>query len=246
MALDTVSEELTMNFKRTLLSILLLASGPVLAQSTDPVEASISLGYVGTTGNTETTTFNTEFLLTLRSAPWTHNLKFQALGSQENKETKAERYYLEDKSDLTISERQYVFGKANYTDDRFSGYDYQASAAVGYGVFLLRDDVFSLEAFGGPGYRHNELLDGTSEGEAIFSLGENFSWQISQSSALTQSFTSEVGDELTVSRFEIGLISNIIDRIATKIAFQARNISEVPEGNKKTDTQTSVSLVYSF
>src|SRR5690606_2724659 len=106
--------------------------------------------------------------------------------------------------------------------------DYQASAAAGYGIFLLRDDVLSLETFGGPGYRHNELLDGTSEGEMIVSLGENFSWQISGSSALTQSFTSEIGEELTVSRFEIGLISNIIDRIATKIAFQARNISEVP------------------
>jgi putative salt-induced outer membrane protein YdiY len=62
----------------------------------------------------------------------------------------------------------------------------------------------------------------------------------------TTTFNTDIGDELTVSRFEVGLESNIIDRLATKIAFQARNTSKVPVGNKKTDTLTSVSLVYSF
>jgi putative salt-induced outer membrane protein YdiY len=236
-----------MTCKRTLLSLLLLASGPLLAQDERPYDASISLGYVGTTGNTETSAFNTEALLTLRSAPWTHNFKFQGLGAQENETTTAERYFLEGKSDRAIDDRHYLFGKGSYTDDRFSGFDYQATAAVGYGLFLLRDDVFSLEAFGGPGYRQSKLkVDGTEEGEGIISLGENFSWQLGASSALTQSFNSDIGEELTVSRFEIGLVSTIIDRVATKIAFQARNISEVPVGNKKTDTQTSVSLVYTF
>ena len=96
------------------------------------------------------------------------------------------------------------------------------------------------------GYRENSIINGGSEGEVILSLGENFSWEISDSASLVQSLTSEVGDELTVTRFEIGLESNIIDRIATKISFQARNTSKVPAGNKTTDTQTSVSLVYTF
>ena len=211
-----------------------------------PWDASISFGYVGTTGNTDTTTYNLEALLKYDTMRWTHNAKFQALGAQENDAARAERYYLEDKSDFNLDADQYLFGKGSYTDDRFSGFEYQAAFSTGYGRYLLMNDTFNLQGFGGVGYRQNDIINAGSEGEVILSLGENFAWEISDSSSLTQSVTSEIGDELTVTRFEIGLESNIIDRIATKINFQARNTSKVPLGNKKTDTQTSVSLVYTF
>jgi putative salt-induced outer membrane protein len=236
-----------MKRKLTMLGIALLAahSGATLAQE-KPREASFALGYVGTTGNTDTSTFNAEFLLTLRDAPWTHNVKFQALGSQENSRAKAERYFLEDKSDFALDADQYVFGKGSYLDDRFSGYSYQATGTAGYGRYLVRQDNFTLEGFGGLGYRRSELVSGLSNGEGILTVGQKLGWSISDSSKLVQSFSSDIGNDLTLSIFEVGLESQIIDRIATKIAFQARNISEVPLGNKKTDTQTSVSLVYSF
>lgn len=212
----------------------------------EPVTASISLGYVGTTGNTDTTTFNTEMLLTLRTENWTHNGKFQALGSQEDDVATAERYYLEDKSDYNLDENQYLYGKGTYTDDRFSGFDYQATLGAGYGRHLIRRDDFNLEAFGGVGYRENAITNGDNVGEGVFTLGENVRWTISDNAALTQSFTTDIGEELTVSKFDIGLETNIIGSITTKIAFQARHISEVPVGTEKTDTMTSVSLVYNF
>ena len=232
--------------KRSLLVTGLLMSCTAMAQDEKAYDASVSLGYVGTTGNTDTTTFNAEVLLTYTMDRWLHTAKFQGLGSQENSVAKAERYYLEDKSDFSLDEDQYLFVKGSYTDDRFSGFEYQASAAAGYGRYLIRNDTFKLQGYGGVGYRQNDIINLGSEGEVILSVGESAAWQISNSSALSQSFTSEIGNELTVTRFELGLESQIIDRIATKIAFQVRNTSEVPVGNKKTDTQTSVSLVYSF
>jgi putative salt-induced outer membrane protein len=209
-------------------------------------DASVALGYVATSGNTDTTTFNTEMLLTWAVQRWTHNAKFQGLGSQENDVTKAERYYLENKSDFALEGDHYLYAKGSFTDDRFSGYDYQAALSGGYGRHFLRSDKLDLEGFAGTGYRQNALELGGSEGEVIFSLGQDLAWRISDNATLTQSFISDIGDELTVSTLEVGLESNIIDRIATKIAFQARNTSKVPVGNKKTDTLTSVSLVYAF
>ncbi|MEX2365770.1 MAG: DUF481 domain-containing protein, partial [Pseudohongiellaceae bacterium] len=203
-------------------------SGAVLAQDEKDWDASISLGYVGTSGNTETQTFNTEALYTLQRSLWTHKLKFQGLGSSENGITKAERYYVEDKSDYDMGESHYVYAKGSYTDDRFSGFSYQASASAGYGRYFYNQDTFTLEGFGGLGYRQNDTIDAGSEGEVIFSLGENLVWQLNDTTSVTQNITTEIGDELTVTRLEVGLVSNIVDRIATKIAFQARNISEVP------------------
>lgn len=224
----------------------LLLALPVMAQEADKLDASIALGFVNTSGNTETTTFNTEFLLVYRTTQWTHNAKFQGLGSQENSVTKAERYYLENKSDFSLDADQYLYGKGSYTDDRFSGFNYQAALSAGYGRYLSNTEALKLQAFVGAGYRQNDIIGAGAEGEAIFTLGQDVAWRISDNAALTQSFTTEVGNELTVSRFEVALESNIIGQVATRLSFQARNTSKVPVGNKKTDTLTSVSLVYSF
>lgn len=224
-----------------------LCSSTVFAQNdAGAFDASISLGYVGTTGNTETETFNTELLLTFRSVPWVHNLKFQALGSREDDSTTAERYYLEDKSDYDLGDDQYLFILGSLTDDRFSGFDYQAAVSAGYGRYFFRRDDFSLQGFGGLGYRQNKVPDFGSEGEVIFTIGENLEWQLGVNSRLVQSFVSEIGADLTVTKFDIALESNIIGNLATRLAFQVRNNSEVPEGVEKTDTQTSISLVYTF
>ncbi len=235
-----------MHKKLAVLALALGVSGLAQAQEEKDYEASIALGYVATSGNTDTTTFNTEMLLKYVVERWTHNAKFQGLGSQQNEVTQAERYYLENKSDFALEGDHYLYGKGSYLDDRFSGFNYQATVSVGYGRWLIRNDRLELEGFTGAGYRQNDIILGDSEGEAIFTLGQNLAWNISDSARLTQSFISDIGAELTQSRFEVGLETNIIDRIATKIAFQARNTSKVPAGNKKTDTLTSVSLVYSF
>ena len=237
-------------FKRRLavLPMAILAATAMQAQAQDEksYDASIAFGYVGTSGNTDTDTYNTEFLLEWTTERWVHNLKFQALGSQENAQAKAERYYLENKSDFNLDEMQYLFVKGSYTDDRFSGFEYQAAVSAGYGRHLIQNERFELEGYGGLGYRENDVIDLGSEGEVIVTLGEKFAWNISDNAAFTQSFNTEIGDERTVSVLELGLETNIIGGITTKISFQARNNSEVPPDRKKTDTLTSISLVYNF
>lgn len=228
------------------LAILAATSVSVSAQEEKNYDASISFGYVGTSGNTDTDTYNTEILYTLNTERWVHNVKFQALGSQENAQAKAERYYLQDKSDFNLDDDQYLFLKGTYTDDRFSGFDSQATVSGGYGRHLINNDRFELQGFGGIGYRENKIINAGSEGEVIFTLGEEFNWAISDNAALTQSFNTEIGEKRTVSVLELGLETNIIGDITTKIAFQARNNSDVPVGREKTDTLTSISLVYSF
>lgn len=221
-------------------------SGSVFAAEERAYDASFSLGYVGTSGNTETESFNTEALLTYRTTDWTHNLKFQALGSNKNGTTDAERYYLQDKSDYGLDDDSYLFGKFTYSDDRFSGFDSQTSVSAGYGRYLVRRDNLKVQGYGGVGYRENDVTDGDSVGETILSLGQDLAWKISDASKLVQSLTSEIGEDTTITKFAIGLETNIIGNIATKIAFEAKNTSEVPAGRENTDTLTSISLVYTF
>lgn len=230
--------------------VIALLGGCVAEEAPPPREGSASVGYVGTTGNTESQTFDAEFRYIRREAEWVHSLEFQGLYAEQDSEVNGERYFLKGKSDYKISGDDYLFAKASNTDDRFTGFDYQATVSTGYGHYFYNLDDLALETYGGLGYRYNALpadtLDEDSEGEVIVSLGENFKWQFSATTKLIQSLESEVGEELTVSRFEIGLVSQLIGKLASKIAFEARHISDVPAGRENTDTQTSVSLVYEF
>lgn len=211
-------------------------------------EASISLGYVGTTGNTESQTFETLMKYSLQQARWTHGLQIQGLYTEQDDETSGERYFVEGKSDYEFEDNHYAFLKASYTDDRFTGFDYQATASAGYGHYFYNSSDLTLETYVGLGHRWNALRDDEvdDERESIVTVGENLEWNFSDNSKLTQSLLSEVGEDLTVTRFEIALVSTLVSRLATKIAFQARHISDVPVDREKVDTQTSVSLVYEF
>lgn len=232
-------------------AIALMLPAGLSAQESKPAnEGSVSLGYVGTTGNTESQTFEGQFRYLMRREAWVHNFEFSSLYAEQEEEINGERYFVQGKSDYQITETDYAFAKLSYTDDRFTGYDFQATASFGYGHHFYDRDDLSLETYFGAGYRYNRLPDigfgADGEEEAIFTLGENFEWEMSESTKLTQSLTSEVGEELTVSRFDIGLVSQLVGNLATKIGFQVRHISEVPPDRENTDTQTTVSLVYSF
>ncbi len=209
-------------------------------------EATASLGYVGTTGNTESQTFETQVDYTLRSEEWVHAALFEGLYTQQDSVTNGERYYLEGKSDYQIGDVHYAYGKASYTDDRFSGFDYQAAVSGGYGHYFANRDEFLLEAFGGVGYRQNAVSGIGSEGETIITVGENLEWDFTDSTSVTQSISSEIGGDLSVTKFDIALVSTLVGELSTQIGFQARHISDVPPGRENTDTQTSVSLVYEF
>ncbi len=222
---------------------------PVYAQNAEQEEneASISLGYVGTTGNTEITTIEVQYLLTYYTENWTHNLDLQALNVRENGTGKAERYFIGDKSDYRLLvEDRYLYIQGSYIDDRFSGFNYQAIVSGGLGQYFIDNDVHNLEGFIGLGFRQNDSDTDGAEGEGVITLGEDYEWRISETSEFTQDLTFEIGDQRTVTTFNIGLESEIMDRLSTRIGFRYRNNSSVPVGRKQTDTQTVVSLVYTF
>ncbi len=160
--------------KMKIMTVVILAIlnpvSSIAQEAGGPLDVSLAIGYVGTSGNTKTTTFNSEILANYRTENWLHNVKFQALGSTEDSTSKAERYYLEDKSDFFLNSEDYLFAKGSYNDDRFSGFEYQATLSAGYGRYLINNDNFTFQGFGGAGYRINDVINAVSQDEVIFSI----------------------------------------------------------------------------
>ncbi len=209
-------------------------------------ESAAELGFVQTTGNTETESINFKFSVDNKRKDWEHSLKFALVKSSDSVGTTAERYFILIKSQYTLSELSYVFDRLQYEDDRFSGYDYQASEVIGYGRHLVTGDKFNLNAEVGVGVRQNALENSRTQSEGIVIIASDFDWKISKSASLTEDLTIDIGDARTISKSVTALITKINSSLSSKITYTVRNASDVPIGTKKTDTELAATLVYTF
>ena len=213
------------------------------------------LGYVVTSGNSETSTINAKIDTTHEQAgqPWRHHVHAEAFAAKTtdtvtNVETRsAERYQLSGKTDYKFNDTDYAFVTANYDKDRFSGFDYQATLAGGYGKRVLNDAGMTLDLEVGPGVRAvRDSVTQQSDTEALGRLAASFAWKVSDNATFTEELTSDIASELTVTKSVTALSAKINSRLAMKLSLTIRNNSVVPAGKEKTDTETAVTLVYTF
>ena len=160
--------------------------------------------------------------------------------------TTARRFALQAKTDYKFTERSYIFGVLTYEDDRFSGYDYQASIAAGYGRKLIAREGLVLEGEIGPGVRRNKPDEGDTEDEGIVRGALNLDWKISEAATFVELFSVEAGEDITITQSVTALKSQIAGNLASKISYTVRHASEVPADTEKKDTTLAVTLVYSY
>lgn len=206
--------------------------------------ATAELGYIETSGNTETETLNAKFKGETSLAKWTNELELEALKSAANDVRSAEKYRVEAQTDYDLGGRAYALLNVNWENDNFSGYDYQAAAAFGFGYRVIRTDTVKLKLELGPGYRVAEDDIGNKEEDAIVRAAELFTWKLSETSTFEQYLKVEAGDSNTETRFGISLASKIAGDLSMKISHDITHNSDVPAGSEETDRETSVTMVY--
>lgn len=231
---------------------LIHVAAPLSAETRWDTEA--ELGFLLTSGNTEQTKINARLASEYETEQWRHTGEARSLFAKAESETDSEKYLARAQSDYKFSDSQFLFISGNYEDDRFSGYDFQASMAVGYGqrVWETAEGAF-LELSGGPGYRFNKLKEPDEDGDdeekgALVRLAADFSYPLSETATFRQKLSSEYGidDENTISESETSLQATLTGSLSLKAAVRVKHLSEPPEGDESTDTETTLSLLYGF
>jgi putative salt-induced outer membrane protein len=211
-----------------------------------PWSGKVSLGYLGTSGNTDTTNMSGAFDVEYALEKWIHQFKATAIKASESNATTAEAYAAGWKSELLLSEANFLYGRLDWRKDRFSGYDEQFSQTVGYGRRLIDNDRHTLNGEVGFGARQSDLADGTTESETIITGGLYYKWQISDTAEFTQDLLVEAGDENTFSMSKTALKATLVGDLALVASYTIKNNSDVPLGTEKTDTFTAISVEYAF
>lgn len=226
------------------LSLPLMAEQAKSLKASPTWEAAAELGFVKTDGNSDTETLNAKLKASTSYTKWQHTLSLETLSSSSNDVRSAEKYLVEGQSDREINDRSYFLGVATWEKDKFNGYDYQASVALGYGYKVIQDDAMTLRLEVAPGYRVSEFESGNNEEDGILRLVEKFSWKVSDTSTIDQLLSTEAGDSNTITRFGLSVTSQIAGALSMKVGYNLKHSSDVPPGAEKTDRETSVTLVY--
>lgn len=236
--------------------LLLLTAPPLLANEEKPWSGEGGVGFIMTSGNSETESLNASLNVVYEKSRWRHSGGLQALYSAkevetetggEQMQTSAEKYRASVKTDYKFTENNYAFLTGSYEDDRFSGYDYQATVAAGYGRRLFETERFLMEAEIGPGYRYSRLEEsGETEGEAILRAYTLFSADLTETSAFKQELSVEAGSDRTVTTSISSVQADIMGALSMKASYTLEHTSSVPEDTEKTDTETALTLVYTF
>lgn len=205
-----------------------------------------SLGFLATSGNTESSSLNSGLAVAYALGKWVHALELSAINTREEEETVAEAYTAGWKSEYSVTEDDFLFLRANWRRDRFSGYEQQLSESVGYGRRLIDTERHYLSAELGAGARQAELSDGVMEDSFIFRGGVNYRWQVNDTVRFTQDFAAETAPDNTYFESISAIRSHLFSTLAVVASYTIKNNSTVPLGNENRDTYTAISIEYGF
>lgn len=223
------------------------ADEPPPQEPKKPWSAEVGLGILLTSGNTRNTNINGTANLGYEKDHWREAGRLEVTRNRSDGEDTAERYFAQWKTDYKFDPDNYVFLLLSYEDDRFSGYDYQAVESIGYGRSVLKGPSVKLDLEAGVGDRQSRLSDTKEEeSEGLLHFASIFDWTISEQATFREELSSDIGEDLTVTSSLTSLTTQVAGDLAAKLTFRVRHISDVPPDVDKTDTETTVNLVYKF
>jgi len=224
---------------------LVMLGGAGVAEATWKGKGEVGIVYAR--GNTDTETANVKLDLAKEVDRWKHGFGISALRAATDDLVTAERYGGFWQSDYKLTDRSYWFGGVRYEADEFSGFDYQASATTGYGYKFIDTDATKLAGQVGVGYRRSKLLPlGETDGDTIFRGDLKFEHALTATTKILDTFIVEAGSDNTFAANELALQVKMTDKFALSLGFAIRHNTDPPAGLEKTDTLTTVNLVYAF
>lgn len=248
-------------------AVLALSSAGAFAQSetddTPTWKGSGELGFVSSSGNTRSDSFNARLGMQFEDGDWKHQMHLAGFrqrnevivladpndpdSGERRRQLNANRYELGASTARKLNENNSLYAALRYENDDFAAYDYQATVSVGWGHQAIRSDRTDLYFEIGPGYRRiKDAVTGETEGEFIGRGKMNYEYRLGENASLVDTLLVEGGSDNTFLQNDLGVKVSMNDRFAIKAGLQIRHNTDVPVNRKKTDRLTTVNLVYDF
>ena len=263
----------TIGMKRVLGLSLLMCAGSVLAEDTGFMTRT-ELGYVSTSGNTNTKSGSVDF--GGKQAWDTHAIALEIdylYGEQEGVENNNKL--------ISVLNYDYKFTDAlalnyltGYKDDKFSGFDYQFYTGPGLKYTAIKSDIHTLGLQGNIVYSIDSIADkdydaagveikypnptniipvttvnGQTNEYSSYLMQGTYSWNITKTFKFTQDLSYRSSFEDTNNYFvysKTGVASKISNILSMGINYKVDYTNEAPAGNVRTDKTFTASLIIDY
>lgn len=231
---------------------LLLAIAPASAAAAKDGwtgEGSLSAAY--TTGNTETTDLGAGLKGARQLGDWRLKASAGADFGENNDVESRNRWDIAAQVDRDLTDRFYLYGRASYEQDQFSGYDSRLFVGPGAGFKVLTGDTTTWTVEGGPGFRRDEvarngLIAARTEEKFGARLGSAFKHKFNDAVSFSNDTEIVYSDVSTQTFNSAAVTAKLTDKVAARFSFDVRNESDPRPGREDTDTATRFSLVFGF
>jgi putative salt-induced outer membrane protein len=218
-----------------------------------------ALGYALARGNSDSDNGNLKFEIAHTYDRWIEAFGTDALYGRTNGIGTAQRWEGHLQVDYKFTEQAFWFGKLEYQDDRYSGFQYQASAATGLGRIFLQSVTDKLTGQLGVGARRLrpeqlirddrgaviERIPGDSTEDAVGAAALSYEHDFNTSTKLLESLSVESGRNNTLFKNNLGIQVKMSTALSLAISYTfVRNSSPPSTVLSKTDQLTTVNLVY--
>ena len=246
--------------KRTMIvTVLLLTLGvfPLLAHEVEEEEepepiwvGSLGLGWVATSGNTDTSTLGLDFALERKPEPWGLTLLARGNQAENNGETTAENYLVSARAVRKLSTRWEAFGGLAWAKDPFAGFDSQTVASAGATYMAVESERQLLSFDMGLAYTWEDRVPPAEDVDfAGGLLGLSWEWTLSKNSKLVERLVflpnfDDSGDWRLNSMTALEAAVN--SWLALRLGFDIRYRNQPIGDADSTDTTSTASVVFNF
>lgn len=205
----------------------------------------VELGASRSTGRSDNLGVYTALSFQREGIDWRHNVAARAELQRSRGVSTAERVFASWQPNYKIGRRLYGYGLGQYEYDPIQGFDGRYTAGAGLGYQLVDAGPTRLEVEGGPAFRHTDRVGSDGHSNLATRASVNFRWTIAPELELkqTSALYLEPGDSnaSALTTLDARLFGPLKARISYDVRYESGE-----GGSDSLDTQSRVTLVYSF
>lgn len=209
-------------------------------------DGEVDLGGSLNTGNTKAKAFSGSVKLTHAVGLWRHKIEVDFDYGRNDGILSKRRLFGSYQLNYETNARIYAFGRTEFENDKFSGFDHRIYGGTGFGYRIFNSDNLQWSIESGPGIRYAKVTAGPgNETKFTFRGATSFKWLIFPSTVFSQDMEYLLNGSDTLNS-TTALTVALTDKLSGRISFNLRNESRPPDGALATDTATKASIVYGF
>lgn len=237
--------------QKIILSALVASSLVIAANAQEtPIISHAELGYVSTTGNTETQTFTLDANIKKDWDKHALNFKADAAYGEDTNETTKNKYSLEGSYDYKFTDTVAFNYLAAYKQDKFTDYNYQAYTGPGVKYQALKTEKHLLDLTASALYSVDKIrLTDETDDYFAYKIEAVYDFQIMENLKFHQDFGYRASFEDSEKYFinsKTAITTKISDILSAGLSYKVDYINTVEADKKRSDNTLAFNLIFDY